>query len=203
MILHMNCNQSILNLMIYSLLPLASFNSSVLQWGAPESSSEAWTPFPPAQHSTLGQWCRMSWWRTGGSSPWSVRAALVSGRLRLQIPAGRQSESPMRWTNWKPNWCQHGITSNTVCWQLGRVCGRQHVVLFVHLLVIVFALGISSWPSAISPALGWTVKSKTSFNKTSPVTVLGHSYLLNSEGKHDLKECVNYCSFLYTRLSIL
>ncbi|XP_075946256.1 cysteine protease atg4da isoform X1 [Anarhichas minor] len=29
---------------------------------------------------------------------------------------------------------------------------------------------------------GWTVKSKTSFNKISPVTVLGHSYLLNSEG---------------------
>ncbi|KAM6972056.1 cysteine protease atg4da [Aplochiton taeniatus] len=28
---------------------------------------------------------------------------------------------------------------------------------------------------------GWTVKSKTSFNKTSPVTVLGHTYLLNSE----------------------
>ncbi|KAE8300055.1 Cysteine protease ATG4D [Larimichthys crocea] len=28
---------------------------------------------------------------------------------------------------------------------------------------------------------GWTVKSKTSFNKVSPVTVLGHSYLLNSE----------------------
>ncbi|XP_041838461.1 cysteine protease ATG4D [Melanotaenia boesemani] len=28
---------------------------------------------------------------------------------------------------------------------------------------------------------GWTVKSKTSFNKISPVTVLGHSYLLNSE----------------------
>lgn len=30
---------------------------------------------------------------------------------------------------------------------------------------------------------GWTVKSKTSFNKLSPVTVLGHSYLLNSEGE--------------------
>uniref|UniRef100_A0A669EF89 Cysteine protease n=1 Tax=Oreochromis niloticus TaxID=8128 RepID=A0A669EF89_ORENI len=28
---------------------------------------------------------------------------------------------------------------------------------------------------------GWTVKSKTSFNKMSPVTILGHSYLLNSE----------------------
>uniref|UniRef100_A0A665X6G3 Cysteine protease n=1 Tax=Echeneis naucrates TaxID=173247 RepID=A0A665X6G3_ECHNA len=28
---------------------------------------------------------------------------------------------------------------------------------------------------------GWTVKSKTSFNKMSPVIVLGHSYLLNSE----------------------
>ncbi|XP_060943014.1 cysteine protease atg4da [Limanda limanda] len=28
---------------------------------------------------------------------------------------------------------------------------------------------------------GWTVKSKTSFNKMSPVSVLGHSYLLNSE----------------------
>uniref|UniRef100_A0A8C2WQD7 Cysteine protease n=1 Tax=Cyclopterus lumpus TaxID=8103 RepID=A0A8C2WQD7_CYCLU len=28
---------------------------------------------------------------------------------------------------------------------------------------------------------GWTVKSKTSFNKISPVTVLGHSYLLNNE----------------------
>ncbi|XP_061686633.1 cysteine protease atg4da [Syngnathoides biaculeatus] len=28
---------------------------------------------------------------------------------------------------------------------------------------------------------GWTVKSKTFFNKSSPVTVLGHSYLLNSE----------------------
>ncbi|KAM4603406.1 cysteine protease atg4da [Polymixia lowei] len=28
---------------------------------------------------------------------------------------------------------------------------------------------------------GWSVKSKTTFNKTSPVTVLGHSYLLNSE----------------------
>lgn len=30
---------------------------------------------------------------------------------------------------------------------------------------------------------GWTVKSKTSFNKISPVTILGDSYLLNSEGK--------------------
>ncbi|MEQ2259464.1 hypothetical protein XENORESO_012315 [Xenotaenia resolanae] len=29
---------------------------------------------------------------------------------------------------------------------------------------------------------GWTIKTKTSFNKISPVTVLGHSYLLNSEG---------------------
>lgn len=29
---------------------------------------------------------------------------------------------------------------------------------------------------------GWTVKSKTSFNKIAPVTILGHSYLLNSEG---------------------
>ncbi|CAF92583.1 unnamed protein product, partial [Tetraodon nigroviridis] len=29
---------------------------------------------------------------------------------------------------------------------------------------------------------GWTVKSKTTFNKLSPVTILGHSYLLNSEG---------------------
>ncbi|XP_053711054.1 cysteine protease atg4da-like [Synchiropus splendidus] len=28
---------------------------------------------------------------------------------------------------------------------------------------------------------GWTIKSKTSFNKMSPVTMLGHSYLLNSE----------------------
>ncbi|XP_077574357.1 cysteine protease atg4da [Stigmatopora nigra] len=28
---------------------------------------------------------------------------------------------------------------------------------------------------------GWTVKSKTTFNKVSPVNVLGHSYLLNSE----------------------
>lgn len=28
---------------------------------------------------------------------------------------------------------------------------------------------------------GWTIKSKTSFNKLSPVTMLGHSYLLNSE----------------------
>uniref|UniRef100_H3CG07 Cysteine protease n=1 Tax=Tetraodon nigroviridis TaxID=99883 RepID=H3CG07_TETNG len=28
---------------------------------------------------------------------------------------------------------------------------------------------------------GWTVKSKTTFNKLSPVTILGHSYLLNSE----------------------
>lgn len=28
---------------------------------------------------------------------------------------------------------------------------------------------------------GWTVKTKTSFNKSSPVTILGHSYLLNSE----------------------
>ncbi|XP_034045023.1 LOW QUALITY PROTEIN: cysteine protease ATG4D-like [Thalassophryne amazonica] len=32
---------------------------------------------------------------------------------------------------------------------------------------------------------GWTVKTKTSFNKTSPVTVLGHSYLLNSEEEVD------------------
>uniref|UniRef100_A0A8C7HQC3 Cysteine protease n=1 Tax=Oncorhynchus kisutch TaxID=8019 RepID=A0A8C7HQC3_ONCKI len=29
---------------------------------------------------------------------------------------------------------------------------------------------------------GWSVKSKTTFNKSSPVTVMGHSYLLNSEG---------------------
>uniref|UniRef100_A0A3P9M1H6 Cysteine protease n=1 Tax=Oryzias latipes TaxID=8090 RepID=A0A3P9M1H6_ORYLA len=28
---------------------------------------------------------------------------------------------------------------------------------------------------------GWTVKTKTSFNKTSPIFVLGHAYLLNSE----------------------
>uniref|UniRef100_A0A8C7HMD7 Cysteine protease n=1 Tax=Oncorhynchus kisutch TaxID=8019 RepID=A0A8C7HMD7_ONCKI len=28
---------------------------------------------------------------------------------------------------------------------------------------------------------GWSVKSKTTFNKSSPVTVMGHSYLLNSE----------------------
>ncbi|XP_038127056.1 cysteine protease ATG4D [Cyprinodon tularosa] len=28
---------------------------------------------------------------------------------------------------------------------------------------------------------GWTIKTKTSFNKVSPVTILGHSYLLNSE----------------------
>lgn len=31
-------------------------------------------------------------------------------------------------------------------------------------------------------SVGWTVKSKTFFNKISPVTVLGHQYLLNSEG---------------------
>lgn len=43
----------------------------------------------------------------------------------------------------------------------------------------------SSAPYFFLPYLfaGWTVKSKTSFNKISPVTVLGHSYLLNSEGK--------------------
>ncbi|XP_032419863.1 cysteine protease atg4da isoform X2 [Xiphophorus hellerii] len=28
---------------------------------------------------------------------------------------------------------------------------------------------------------GWTIKTKTSFNKISPVTILGHSYLLNNE----------------------
>ncbi|XP_037530342.1 cysteine protease ATG4D [Nematolebias whitei] len=37
---------------------------------------------------------------------------------------------------------------------------------------------MSAWNSV---KYGWIVKSKTSFNKTSPVTVLGHSYLLNSE----------------------
>ncbi|KAM6942039.1 cysteine protease atg4da isoform 2-T2 [Lycodopsis pacificus] len=37
---------------------------------------------------------------------------------------------------------------------------------------------MSAWNSV---KYGWTVKSKTSFNKISPVTVLGHSYLLNSE----------------------
>lgn len=44
-------------------------------------------------------------------------------------------------------------------------------------------------PSSIFPdsvSVGWTVKSKTSFNKVSPVTILGHSYLLNSEGKHSI-----------------
>lgn len=38
-------------------------------------------------------------------------------------------------------------------------------------------------PFSLLVCLGWTVKSKTTFNKISPVTVLGHSYLLNSEGK--------------------
>ncbi|XP_061882197.1 cysteine protease atg4da-like [Entelurus aequoreus] len=32
---------------------------------------------------------------------------------------------------------------------------------------------------------GWTVKSKTTFNKISPITLLGHSYLLNSEDQVD------------------
>ncbi|XP_076026478.1 cysteine protease atg4da [Genypterus blacodes] len=37
---------------------------------------------------------------------------------------------------------------------------------------------MSAWNSV---KYGWTVKSKTTFNKTSPVLALGHSYLLNSE----------------------
>ncbi|XP_017285933.1 cysteine protease ATG4D isoform X1 [Kryptolebias marmoratus] len=41
---------------------------------------------------------------------------------------------------------------------------------------------MSAWNSV---KYGWTVKSKTSFNKLSPVTVLGHSYLLNSEDEVD------------------
>uniref|UniRef100_A0A3B3CAL8 Cysteine protease n=1 Tax=Oryzias melastigma TaxID=30732 RepID=A0A3B3CAL8_ORYME len=37
---------------------------------------------------------------------------------------------------------------------------------------------MSAWNSV---KYGWTVKTKTSFNKTSPIIVLGHTYLLNSE----------------------
>uniref|UniRef100_A0A1A8UCX3 Cysteine protease n=1 Tax=Nothobranchius furzeri TaxID=105023 RepID=A0A1A8UCX3_NOTFU len=37
---------------------------------------------------------------------------------------------------------------------------------------------VSAWNNV---KYGWTVKTKTSFNKVSPVTILGHSYLLSSE----------------------
>lgn len=50
------------------------------------------------------------------------------------------------------------------------------------------------FPASLS--IGWTVKSKTSFNKISPVTVLGHSYLLNSEGKLCLQKCILKISML-------
>lgn len=46
--------------------------------------------------------------------------------------------------------------------------------------------------------VGWTVKSKTTFNKISPVTILGHSYLLNSEGT---VFPVKFCLFLLFELS--
>lgn len=39
---------------------------------------------------------------------------------------------------------------------------------------------------------GWTVKSKTSFNKVAPVTILGHSYLLNSEGNLLTLHCLKF-----------
>lgn len=52
-------------------------------------------------------------------------------------------------------------------------------------------LNLTDWAfSFIFPCFqGWTVKSKTTFNKMSPVTVLGHSYLLNSEGKPFTLHC--------------
>lgn len=100
------------------LLSFLSLIRTELQWGAAKSSSEfseAWTQFRPVQHSTSGGWCRMSWWRTGGSSLWSDRAASASGYRRQQIQTERQQGNRMIWTNWKPNWCLHGTTSNMVC----------------------------------------------------------------------------------------
>ncbi|MEQ2316260.1 hypothetical protein AMECASPLE_030840 [Ameca splendens] len=43
---------------------------------------------------------------------------------------------------------------------------------------------------------GWTIKTKTSFNKISPVTVLGHSYLLNSEDEVD-RFCRDFVSRIW------
>lgn len=63
---------------------------------------------------------------------------------------------------------------------------------------------VQNWPHQISLTVslskflssfffysGWTVKSKTTFNKTSPLFLLGQSYVFNSEGEScDLPEKV-------------
>lgn len=60
---------------------------------------------------------------------------------------------------------------------------------------------LSDWAfSFIFPCFqGWTVKSKTSFNKMSPVTVLGRSYLLNSEGE----PCYAQLSFTFIHRRVI
>lgn len=57
---------------------------------------------------------------------------------------------------------------------------------------------------------GWTVKSKTSFNKVAPVTILGHSYLLNSEGNLLTLDCPKFihlkvivCVFIQCKNSLV
>lgn len=60
-----------------------------------------------------------------------------------------------------------------------------------------------SYSSFIFPFFqGWTVKSKTSFNKMSPVTVLGHSYLLNSGGKQFTLHCA-FNSFIWKKTKLI
>uniref|UniRef100_A0A673G5I4 Cysteine protease n=1 Tax=Sinocyclocheilus rhinocerous TaxID=307959 RepID=A0A673G5I4_9TELE len=46
---------------------------------------------------------------------------------------------------------------------------------------------------------GWTVKSKTTFNKTSPLILLGQSYLFNSEGVDRFRQAFVSCVWLTYR----
>lgn len=51
--------------------------------------------------------------------------------------------------------------------------------------------------SSLFLSTGWTIKTKTVFNKVSPVTILGHSFLLNNEGKE-----LNKNIFLYSKYEV-
>lgn len=73
-----------------------------------------------------------------------------------------------------------------------RSCSLSLLLLgqcvFIYMCIFIGQSLCSIQSAALSP--GWTVKSKTSFNKISPVTVLGHSYLLNNEGKLQIQKRV-------------
>lgn len=64
------------------------------------------------------------------------------------------------WNNVK-----YGLPPTLFSRYLSLLSVKQYLLTYVHFITV-----------------GWTVKSKTTFNKVSPVTILGHSYLLNSEG---------------------